>query len=977
MQRSLFAGVLSIALILGCHIGKGAGGPHYERANVVFLLADDMQWNAIAALGNTEIETPNLDRLVNEGTAFTGCVHQGSPHGAVCMPSRAMIWTGRHLWRRGGDQCGDHQLFAQTMRNAGYETFGAGKWHNGKAALERNFEHLGRTGGGMLHSTEGSGDAYRRDSVEDSWRPDDRARKGHWIEQDGEIAHSSEVWVDEALGFLRSRDTSAPFFAYVGFHGPHDPRQAPTEYLDRHSVETRTVPANFLPEHPFDNGALKLRDEQLAPFPRTPAAVQLHLSEYHAIISHMDAQIGRVLDELDAQGLADETYVVFAADHGLSVGQHGLLGKQSLYDHSLRAPMILRGPGIPRGEEREGLVYLHSLFPTVCDMVGVDAPDSVDAPSLTVMVGDPEERVHETIYSAYADTQRAVRTERFKLILYPQVREAQFFDLARDPDERINRMDGGPVGTIRSLHRELLRWMEVTEDDMDPALLADPWDWNASTLVADADMRRPNVVVILADDLGYGDVQALNADSRIPTPNIDRIAREGMTLTDAHSPSAVCTPTRFGLLTGRYCWRTRLKSGVLWGLSPSLIEPDQPTLGTLMQGAGYHTACVGKWHLGLDFAHDEAGEIDFTGEIGGGPLDHGFDEFFGIPASLDMDPYFYVEGRRIPSPPTEQYPGGRFPGFLRKGLISPDFDPTLCLSQLTDRACRIVDEGARRDQPFFLYFPLTAPHKPVLPEPRFQGATELGPYGDFIVATDHAVGRVLDALDEAGAAGETLVVFTSDNGSFMHRRDANDARDHVDDETIQAFRADRHRANGPWRGTKADIWEAGHHVPFFVRWPSFVEPGGVCDELVCHVDLYATLDGLTGPPDERWFQAHEDGHDISELWFGRGGRYMPSKIPWLYSGSQVSPPSNPVIHHSVNGTFAIRSGRWKLVASSGSGGREKPRGKPFDGTYQLFDIKSDPGETHDVSGRYPGRVERLSQALRRMQRSPARPVQGW
>ncbi len=291
-----------------------------------------MQWNAIRSMGNGVIETPNLDRLVAQGTTFTRCYNQGSIHGAVCMPSRAMMITGRHLWRRGGDMVEGQLLWGEYFLQHGYETFFTGKWHNGNPAKKRAFSVIGETGGGMLHSTPKDGDGYNRPSDrEDTWNPADKTRKGHWIERDDKVVHSSERWVDQTIDFLRGRaqgEDPKPFLAHVAFHAPHDPRQAPQEYLDLYSADEMPLPPNYAPTHGFDNGELVVRDELLAPNPRTEHAVRAHIAEYYAIISHMDAQIGRLLAVLDELGLTENTLVVFAADHGLAVGQHGLIGKQ-------------------------------------------------------------------------------------------------------------------------------------------------------------------------------------------------------------------------------------------------------------------------------------------------------------------------------------------------------------------------------------------------------------------------------------------------------------------------------------------------------------------------------------------------------------------------------------------------------------------------------------------------------------------------
>ena len=366
----------------------------------------------------------------------------------------------------------------------------------------------------------------------------------------------------------------------------------------------------------------------------------------------------------------------------------------------------------------------------------------------------------------------------------------------------------------------------------------------------------PNVVLILADDLGWGDVGAMHPASAIRTPHIDRLADEGMRFVDAHSPSGVCTPTRYALLTGRYTWRTRLTRGVLGGYSPPLLEPDRPTLGTLLQAQGYRTAAIGKWHLGMDLPYlDPTAErsepwegdpgIDFGGVITDSPVHHGFDEYFGVSASLDMAPYVYIRDDRFTALPTHEQPAVPFPYFIRHGPRADDFVIDEVLDRLVEEAVGFIDRSAQTGDPFFLYFPLTAPHKPTQPHERFRGGTGLGEYGDFVAQVDDAVGQVLAALDRSGAGDETLVIFTSDNGSYMYRRD-DAAPDHVDDPSIQAYRVGRHRSNADWRGTKADIWEGGHRVPFVARWPGVVEPGSESTATVVHADLYATLADIVG-----------------------------------------------------------------------------------------------------------------------------------
>lgn len=491
---------------------------------------------------------------------------------------------------------------------------------------------------------------------------------------------------------------------------------------------------------------------------------------------------------------------------------------------------------------------------------------------------------------------------------------------------------------------------------------------------------RPNIVVIMADDMGYGDVQALNPQSRIPTPHLNRLAREGRRFTDAHTPSAVCTPTRYGLLTGRYCWRSRLKRGVLNGYGTPLIEPDRPTFASFLKSHGYHTGIVGKWHLGLDFtrlaakpqrrgAADKSPkkkkankktnrqtaspELDFTRPILDGPNRRGFIDSFVIPASLDFPPYVYIHNTRITQPQTVIQPAIKFPGFLRRGPRAKDLIMADCLDFLKQQAIGFLQRRAKDTKtPFLLYFPLTAPHKPVLPHPRFRGKTKLGPYGDFIAQVDDTIGAVLDTLDRTGLANSTLVICTSDNGSFMRRLDNAGARDHVDDPSIQGFRKDRHRSNAIYRGTKADIWEAGHRVPFFVRWPGHVQPGTHTDTTICLTDVFATVAEVLGQPLPK--NGAGDSYSFLDLMTG--------------SARQHTRP--PVIHHSAAGMFAIRDGRWKLVLGNGSGGRQSPRGRPFAKPFFLADLKADPSETVNRANKNPDVAIRLEAAAEKIRLGP-------
>ena len=461
---------------------------------------------------------------------------------------------------------------------------------------------------------------------------------------------------------------------------------------------------------------------------------------------------------------------------------------------------------------------------------------------------------------------------------------------------------------------------------------------------------KPNIVFILADDLGYGDVQCLNPASSIPTPNINKLAESGMKFTDAHSPSAVCTPTRYGVLTGRYCWRTRLKSGVLNGYSPPLIDTQRPTVASMLRGAGYTTGMVGKWHLGLGWGRDPAGKIDFRKPITVSPNQYGFDYSHAIPASLDFPPYVYIHNGRLVEPPTARSERQGFPGYLRAGERGPGFQHIQSLDHLLGEAKAYVARQAKAAKPFFLYVALTSPHKPVLPAKRFVGKTKLGPYGDFLVQTDWTVGQVVEAVEAAGIRENTLIVLTSDNGSFMFQLPEGTV-DHVGDPTVQGYCASHHRSNHVLRGTKADIYEGGHRIPFVASWPGRIKPGGVCGETICLTDFFATAAAVAGAPLPD--SAAEDSFSALPLLLGKGR----------------DRPRAPVIHHSANGTFAIREGKWKLILSTGSGGREKPAGRPGSKPYRLFNLADDLSEKTDLASAHPEIVARMARAMEAIKES--------
>jgi arylsulfatase A len=455
----------------------------------------------------------------------------------------------------------------------------------------------------------------------------------------------------------------------------------------------------------------------------------------------------------------------------------------------------------------------------------------------------------------------------------------------------------------------------------------------------DADAPRlPNVVIILVDDMGYGDPACYNPGSKIPTPNIDRLAREGMRFTDAHAAGPLCHISRYGLMTGRYPFRG--KSGI-WARQP-VIEQGRMTIASLAREQGYRTAMVGKWHLGFD----ESG--GYEKPLPGGPVDVGFESFFGIRASTDIPPYFYIRGDRAVAPPTEPIAASSSEGwsriqgaFWREGLIAPDLELKDVLPRFTSEAVDVIRTYARNDDdsPLMLYLAYPAPHTPWLPAPEYEGTSGAGMYGDFTVMVDAMIGKVLAALDESQMSDQTLLLFSSDNGPTWYDRD------------VERF---GHDSSGGWRGMKADAWEAGHRVPFIVRWPGTVMPGSTSDHLTCFTDVLATLADLTGTT------LPEDAGPDSFTF-----------LPVLRGEQDDNARLRPsLVIPAGNGTLTIRSGDWKLITALGSGGFSEPKRikpGPDDPPGQLYHLAEDPAE---MSNRYlqePQIVQRLQAELDRIE----------
>jgi len=462
-NRRKFLGALGLGgasmAVQGCrHYPTGSrSGSH--PPNILILFTDDQRFDTIHALNNPGIQTPNMDKLVRNGTAFTHAHTMGAMTGALCVPSRAMLMTGRtlfHLARTGNVIPAAHTTLPELLRERGYTTFATGKWHNDRRSCARCFTHGAKIFfGGMSDHLKVP--VYDFDPT------------GKYAKEDQYVAKtfSSELFSDAAIGFLETRPKDRPFMMYVAYTAPHDPRMAPEQYTRLYPPERIPLPPNFMPKHPFDNGDLETRDERLAPWPRTPEIVREHIAAYYAMITHVDAQIGRVLDALADSAEQENTIIVFAGDNGLAVGQHGLLGKQNVYEHSMRVPLIFCGPGIPRGQTCDAFCYLLDVFPTLCDLTSIHAPESVEGKSLAPLLRRPNSTVRDSIFYAYRTVQRGVRRKDWKLIQYNVKgrRTTQLFDLHSDPWERNNLAnDASQAPRIRQLNELLEAWMRRSDD---------------------------------------------------------------------------------------------------------------------------------------------------------------------------------------------------------------------------------------------------------------------------------------------------------------------------------------------------------------------------------------------------------------------------------------------------------------------------------------------------------------------------------
>lgn len=514
MKKIKWIFIVTLLLFIGCAKNQKKIKPLEEnskRPNFLFILTDDQTYKTIHALNNNEIKTPNMDKLSEQGITFTHCFNQGSWSGAVCVASRTMLITGQTVFRAPQNEVyldkwarsekiksnKEVLLWQEVFSANGYETFITGKWHNSKYAVLKNFDKGEAIGTGMYSSFDKNHSdklAYNRSSSSSEWKPWDISFTGHWTPKVNDIIydendqkqlgsdytankHTSELYADKAINYLMTtvKNIEKPFFMYVAFNAPHDPRQSPKEFVDKYPPASIKIPENYLKEHPFDQGDHKIRDEKLAPLPRTKEAVQLHRSEYYAIITHFDRELGRILKALKASGKADNTYVILSSDHGLAVGQHGLMGKQNQYDHSIRMPLIIKGPNLGRGKKVNNKVYLQSMFATTCELAFIEIPETVEFKSIKDLLSEEKSEGEKYIFGTYKNFQRMIRSDDYKLIIYPQIKMAQLFDLKNDPNE-MNNLATDKIH--QKIKIDLFKKLVQKQKELGDYLVLNPSDYN-------------------------------------------------------------------------------------------------------------------------------------------------------------------------------------------------------------------------------------------------------------------------------------------------------------------------------------------------------------------------------------------------------------------------------------------------------------------------------------------------------------------
>ena len=931
--RNLICVCMTFAVLL---TGAAYAAP---AKNVLFILVDDLGWRDLGCYGHKIHETPHIDELADGGMRFTDA-YAACP---VCGPTRASIMGGKYPSRTGftanwlppdnveffnQGMPTDRPAFmkleettlAEALRAGGRQTAFVGKWHLGEKPYyprQQGFD-INVAGSHWGHPYKGYFSPYQMGHLEDG-------PKGEYL---------TDRLTGEAIRVMEEFSKGdKPWLMYLSYYTVHAPFHAKAEKVKKYTEKARQ------------------------------ANVKLN-ARYAAMVESLDENVGRILRWLDEKELRRDTIIVFTSDNGgfhAATHNRPLRGyKGELYDGGIRVPWIVHWPRVTKpGSVCNKPVISTDFYPTLLEMTGqaLRPEQHLDGVSLVPMLkGDPDFDRGPMIWHYphhlprhHAEPGSAIRSGDWKLIHYYEDGRRELYNLKRDIGESDNLAKRMPdkAAKMKAQLDAMLKehGAKIPRRNPRPVTQDKPHGQQVDA------SSRPNIVFILADDLGYGDVGCYGAE-KIRTPNIDKLAKEGVLFADAHAGASTCTPTRYGLLTGRHCWRTWLKYSALSTSAPLLIEEDRVTVASLLKSAGYSTSMVGKWHLGFGredgFADDRKGPPNYwetrksgpnwNGELKPGPLEVGFDYSYVIPVANSFPPYVivedhHVEGLRKDSPIGKMVSKN---GGLMEGGEGARWKDEELVDKLTGKVVSQLEGFAKKKAPFFLYYAPHQPHVPHRPHARFKGTSQFGAHGDVIQEVDWSVGEILKALDRLGLSENTLVIFSSDNGPIGGGRPR----------------------NGHWpsgrvmRGGKGDILEGGHRVPFIARWPGRIKPAARSAEMISLTDMLATFAALAGkslPPG-----AGPDSYNVLPALLGR----------------TLPDPNRPMVMLSGGmGALAIREGRWKLIDGQGDCGyahHRRPKPKPGDPPAQLYDLEKDLGEKNDLYAQHPEIVQRLKQSLEKI-----------
>lgn len=914
-----------------------------KRPNVLVILTDDQSPFDLKVYDpKSALQTPTIDRLAAEGMVFDGAYHMGSFRGAVCTPSRHMIMTGRTVWHLPnvlrGRHCPDNikqNVLAAVFNRAGYKTMRTCKKGNSYRAANEQFTVVR--------------DATKR----------------------GGTAESGSAWHgQQVLSYLSDREANEekdPFLIYFGFSHPHDKRDGTPDLLAKYGAvnhkEKATLPPsnskqpklpiNYLPQHPFHHGHPNLRDEVSVSGVwknRDQQTIRNELGRQFACSENIDMQISRVLQKLDAMEELDNTYIVYTSDHGMAIGRHGLQGKQNLYEHTWRVPLIIKGPGIEAGKRKLGNAYLLDLLPTLCDLTGIEIPKSVEGLSLKPVLKGTAATVRDTLYGVYSGGTkpgiRSVKKGVWKLIKYDvmqgAVQKTQLFNLKDNPDELLEQhhvadtieltantpkaqqvnLAGDPKHAEKLAEMEALLLSEMRRLDDPHRLWNQPDDGltpsPAKSRKKNQKKEKPNVIVIFTDDQGYNDLGCFGSKT-IKTPYLDRLAKEGRRFTNFHVPCSVCSPSRAALLTGCYPKRIGMHRHVLFPRSDHGLHPQEHTIADQLRSVGYATACIGKWHLGR---HPETL-----------PRQNGFDSYYGIPYSNDMN---HPDNKAKVRPDSDegwinqdkQVKLWNTPLIANEEIIELPVNQRTITRRYTDKAIEFVT--ANKDKPFFLYLPHSMPHIPLFVPEDVHDPDPKNAYKCVIEHIDAEVGRLVQSVRDLGLAKKTYIVFTSDNGPWI------------------GFK--HHGGSAlPLRSGKGTTFEGGQRVPCIMWAPDRIPAGTTSSEFASTLDLLPTIASLADSKLPKALRI--DGHDLTKTITG-----------------DAASKRNEMIYYSPHGQLeGLRQKNWKLLV-------KKPRVKKKKNVEQagdaidspkifLFDLAEDVSEKNNLAEAKPDKVQSLQKRM--------------